>query len=259
MPQTSWKKIRAEELEEGRLLRLVLDAGKGNVLDSAAIAELREALAELASRPGLRAILLDHEGKHFSFGASVEEHLPETVGEMLAALHALARELLAPNVPLMVAVRGACLGGGLEVAALGDLVFASADARFGQPEINLGVFAPMGSVLLPRLVGSSLAADLLLSGRALEASEAAEAGLVAQVAEDPSEAARAWFREHLVGKSALALRFATRAARLAWVPAFLTRLEEVERLYLQELMAARDPVEGLRAFLEKRPPAWTDS
>ena len=102
-----------------------------------------------ATRRPLRAALIDGEGPHFSFGASVEEHLPAQCAVMLRGLHGLLVAMLEWPRPILVAVRGQCLGGGLELALAGSLIFASRDAQLGQPEIKLGVFAPAASCLLP--------------------------------------------------------------------------------------------------------------
>ncbi|MCA8981890.1 MAG: enoyl-CoA hydratase/isomerase family protein, partial [Planctomycetes bacterium] len=195
---------------------------------------------------------------HFSFGASVDEHTPDQVGEMLPALHAMARELRGMHVPVLIAARGMVLGGGLELLLLGDLVFAAPDAKFGQPEIQLGVFAPLGSTLLPSRVGEQAAADLLLSGRTVDAAEARELGLVRFVADDPGAAALEYAREHLVPKSASSLRYAVRALRAKFAPRFDAVLNELEDLYLQDLMDTHDAVEGIQAFLEKRAAKWED-
>ena len=248
--------VRCERALDGAVLRLVLDAGKGNVVDRALCEALAAAAASARAEPRLAAVVLDHEGPHFSYGASVPEHAPGEVARMLPVLHGAARALLALDVPLLAAVRGLCLGGGLELALLADRVVCHPSARFGQPEAQLGVFAPIGSALLPRLIGPRAAADLLLSGRTIEASEARALGLVAEIAEDPREATLAWAREHLVPKSARALRFVTAAARRAWREPFLADLAALERAYLGELMATRDAQEGIAAFLEKRPPRW---
>ena len=255
---TDWKTIRVEELEGGRCFRIRLASGKGNVLDARMIGELREALALVGREPRARACLLDHEGAHFSFGASVPEHRPGEVGEMLPRLHALVADQMELDVPMLVSVRGACLGGGLELAALAERIFAAPDARFGQPEVALGVFAPVGSLVLPELVGPRDALDLLLTGRSVGADEALAMGLVAEVVDDPGEAALCWAREHLFPKSASALRFATRAARCARNRRLLEHLSELERIYLHELMHTHDAVEGVEAFLQKREPRWED-
>ena len=158
-------------------------------------------------------MLLDAEGPHFSFGASVEEHLPDRCAAMLASLHALILAMLEFPAPILVAVRGQCLGGGLELALAGSPIFAAPDAQFGQPEMKLGVFAPAASVLLPYRVNQPAAEDLLFSGRSIDADEAKAIGLVQVVADDPEAAALAYFDQHLAGKSAAALACAVTAAR----------------------------------------------
>lgn len=241
---------------DGRLLRMRLARPKANVVDAAMIVALASALQEHRGASLLGA-LLDAEGPHFSFGASVEEHLPEHCEAMLKGLHALILEMLEWPAPILVAVRGQCLGGGLEVAMGGSRIFAAPGARLGQPEIKLGVFAPAASCLLPFRVNQQSAEDLLTSGRSLTAEEAQTLGLVAQTADDPEAAALAWFDEHLAGKSASSLGFALRAARIACVAQIRDRIAAVERLYLEGLMQTRDANEGLRAFMEKRAPDWT--
>jgi cyclohexa-1,5-dienecarbonyl-CoA hydratase len=241
---------------DGALLRLRLSRPKANIVDAQMIAALDGALLAHRSQPGLRGVLLDAEGPNFSFGASVEEHLPAQCAQMLASLHALVLNMLEFPAPILVAVRGQCLGGGLEVALAGGPIFAAPEAQFGQPEMKLGVFAPAASVLLPYRVNQPFAEDLLFSGRSVAASEARAAGLVHTVFEDPETAALAYFSQHLAGKSAAALACAVAAARGDMVRDVRRRLSEVERLYLDRLMATRDANEGLTAFLAKRKPQW---
>ncbi len=241
---------------DGRLLRLRLGRPKANVLDAATTAALGEGFAGVTEPADLHAVLLDHEGPNFSFGASVEEHLPEHCAAMLKGFHALIKRMLACPVPILVAVRGQCLGGGLELAMAGNFIFAAPDAMLGQPEIKLGVFAPAASCLLPRLVARQHAEDLLCSGRAINGERAAEIGLVLEVAADPEAAALAYFDAHLSGLSASSLRFAVRAARKRLGDEVAADLDRVEALYLEGLMNTRDAVEGLEAFLGKRPAKW---
>ncbi|RPH66028.1 MAG: cyclohexa-1,5-dienecarbonyl-CoA hydratase [Burkholderiales bacterium] len=241
---------------DGALLRLTLARPKANIVDAAMIAALSEALVAHAGTNRLRAVLLGAEGPHFSFGASVEEHLPARCADMLASLHALILAMLDFPAPILVAVRGQCLGGGLEVALAGGPIFAAGDAQFGQPEMRLGVFAPAASVLLPYRVNQPAAEDLLFSGRSIGADEARAIGLVQQVADDPEAAALAYFDAHLAGKSAASLAHALTAARGAMLRDVRDRLVEVERLYLDRLMKTRDANEGLAAFLAKRKPEW---
>lgn len=241
---------------DGALLRLTLARPKANIVDAEMIAALAGALAAHAQAKGLRGVLLGAEGPNFSFGASVEEHLPERCAGMLASLHALVLAMLEFPAPILVAVRGQCLGGGLEVALAGGPIFAGRDAQFGQPEMKLGVFAPAASVLLPYRVNQPAAEDLLFSGRSIGADEARAIGLVQGVSDDPDAAALAYFDSHLAGKSAASLAYALTAARGAMLRDVRNRLAEVERLYLDRLMKTRDANEGLVAFLAKRKPAW---
>jgi cyclohexa-1,5-dienecarbonyl-CoA hydratase len=241
---------------EGRLLRLRLSRPKANLVDATMIAALDTALGAHLEQGDLGAVLLDAEGPHFSFGASVEEHLPSKCAAMLKGLHRLILRLVASPVPILVAVHGQCLGGGLEVALAGHRMFVAPDATLGQPETTLGVFAPAASCLLPELLGPSRAFDLLASGRTISGREAASWGIATEAVGPPGDAALKYFHEHLAPKSAAALRFAVRAARLDHVARVQTKLAAVERLYLDELMATHDAVEGLSAFLEKRPARW---
>jgi cyclohexa-1,5-dienecarbonyl-CoA hydratase len=243
---------------EDTLLRLRLARPKANIVDAAMITAMRSALTEHLSNPALRGVLLDSEGPHFSFGASVKEHMPESCAEMLHSLHALIVQLLESPVPVLVAIHGQCLGGGLEVAAAGHLLFAAEGAEMGQPEIKLAVFAPAASCLLPELIGQTHADDLLFSGRSIGAEEAHRIGLVHSVSEDPVVAALTYFEEHLAPLSASSLRFAVRASRAEAVERIKAKIARVEKLYLEELMATQDAVEGLTAFLAKRPAQWQD-
>jgi cyclohexa-1,5-dienecarbonyl-CoA hydratase len=254
--------LRAWRERDGRLLRVRLSRPKANVLDAEMVAALDEAFSVAArpdgDAPALRGVLLDAEGPHFSFGASVEEHLPERCADMLRGFHALLLRMLELPVPLLVAVKGQCLGGGLELACAGGPIFAGRDAKLGQPEIALGVFAPAASCLLPERIGPAAAEELLLSGRSVGAEEALRLGLVSAVVDDAEAAALAWFDAHLAARSASSLGFAVRAARAGLVERVRAKLAGLEALYLDRLMRTHDAGEGLTAFLEKRAARWED-
>jgi cyclohexa-1,5-dienecarbonyl-CoA hydratase len=245
--------------KDGRLLRLRLAKPKPNLVDAAMIRALDQALSDHLPAPALSCILLDAEGPHFSFGASVAEHLPEQCADMLASLHGLLQKMIAAPLPILAAVRGQCLGGGLELACAASQIFAAGDASFGQPEIRLAVFAPAASCLLPERIGQPRAEDLLFTGRSLSASEALEAGLVQDVSENPEQAALNWFETHIEPLSASSLRYAVRAARLQYAERFKDKIARVEKLYTDELMASHDALEGLNAFLEKRKASWKNN
>jgi cyclohexa-1,5-dienecarbonyl-CoA hydratase len=241
---------------DGALLRVRLARPKANIVDARMIGALQDAFDQHAATPRLRGVLLDAEGPHFSFGASVEEHLAERCAAMLGALHALILTMIDFPAPILVAVQGQCLGGGLEVALAGGPIFAAPKAAFGQPEIKLGVFAPAASVLLPYRISLVAAEDMLFSGRSLDGEAALAAGLVQSLHDDPQAAALAYFERHLADKSAAALACALAASRGAMRADVRRRLGEVERLYLDRLMKTRDANEGLAAFLAKRSPNW---
>jgi cyclohexa-1,5-dienecarbonyl-CoA hydratase len=233
----------SELSHEGMLRHLRLDAGPGNVLDRDLLGALEGALSEAAEDTRLRAVVLGHTGKHFSYGASVPEHLPGEVETMIPAFGRVCRRLVDLPVALLAAVGGRCLGGGLELVLPATRIFAAPNAVLGQPEVQLAVFAPVASLLLPARVGQAGAEDLLL---------------VDEVTEGPEDAAVAYAEAHLLSKSAFALRLALEAARTGYRARFAEALPKVERLYLDTLMSGQDPVEGLNAFIGKRQPTWSD-
>lgn len=252
----NFQKIRLEFTHHERVARISLASPKANIVDCAMIGELDAAIAQCATRE-LNAIVLAADGPHFSFGASVAEHLPEQIAHTLHALHALLKRIHEAPAPVIAAVRGQCLGGGFELALACDLIIADKTAQFASPEIKLGVFAPAASALLPIRVGQAMASRLLLTGGAITAEEAVRCGLIARVVDDLDAGVNQWLEADFLPRSASSLKFACRAARLSLLHAFEEALPQLEHLYLDQLMATPDPVEGLRAFLEKRSPQWS--
>lgn len=246
--------------EEEGVLRLVLDRPPLNVLDLAALEQLEEALEEMASPGGARVLCLTGEGRAFCAGVAVEDHLPDTAEEAISCFGRVVHRLLELPFPVVAAVNGPALGGGCELATASDVVLAREGAKLGQPEIQLGVFPPAAAALLPRLVGRQGALDLILTGRTLDAGEAREAGLVQHVfSEEAWEDEVEAYLDRLAGMSRPVLRLAKRAVVESLDRPAGEAVDEAERLYLEELMELRDPVEGLEAFLEDRPPDWEDA
>jgi cyclohexa-1,5-dienecarbonyl-CoA hydratase len=236
--------------------RVLLGGSKGNILDATLMTALTTVLGDAGRAPDLKAIVLEGDGAHFSYGSSVQEHLPDAAAGMLSRFHQLLYALVDLPVVTLAAVRGKCFGGGLELITLCDRIFASPDASFGQPEIGLGVFAPVASVALAHRVSQSVAFDLCVTGRIVDAGEALSVGLADEIVDNPSLAALRWVQAHLESRSASSLRFAVRAARAALSSALKIQLPAAERLYLDGLMSTADATEGVRAFLEKRAPVW---
>lgn len=248
--------LKVETIRDGRVLHLTLARPKANIVDGEMLAAIKAGLDASRDDPNLAAVLLDAEGPNFSFGASVEEHLPEQCAAMLRTIHGVILDMITYPVPILVAVRGHCLGGGLEVACAGTMIFAGGDSHFGQPEIQLAVFAPAASCLLPELIGRSHAEDMLFSGRSINAEEARRIGLVHTLDDEPEQAALNYIDKHLLSRSTFALRHAVQAVRADYIERLREKISRIEKIYLNDLMSGQDPVEGLRAFIEKRPPTW---
>jgi len=228
-----------------------------HILDVTMLDELRDAIARV--NPDRHVLIIDAQGdKAFSAGASVQDHLGDRVATMLGHFHDCFRMLAKLDVVTVALVRGAALGGGCELALACDFVLASDRAKFGQPEINLGVFPPVAAYQLSRQTAPRKGLELLLTGDVIDAATAERLGLINAIFPLTEFDARAdeWL-QRLYKQSASSLRFAKRAFRLAQSADFNERLANVERLYLDELMETSDANEGLNAFIEKRTPIWT--
>ena len=254
-----YRLIKCEKEFNDSVWRIVLNAPKANVLEAAMLREISLALEDLAAHPEVKLVVFEGEGTHFSFGASVQEHTKENAAMMLKAFHEVFYRLVDLAIPTMAIVRGQCLGGGMELALFCNFIVADPTAKFGQPEIVLGVFPPPASVILPRKVGQTCADDIALTGRTLDVQEAQRMGLVTLLADegqDASQVAAQWIEKHIVPKSAVCLRIANKAVRLGFFRALREDLPRMEALYLKELMETHDACEGINSFLEKRKPQW---
>jgi cyclohexa-1,5-dienecarbonyl-CoA hydratase len=253
------QRARLEFEHDDKVARLVLAAPKANILDRAMMGELHDLAGRLLERRDLRAIVVTAEGPHFSFGASVEEHLPGAIEEALAALSQLLARMLELPAPTIAAVRGQCLGGGLEVVLGCDLILAEESTWLGCPEIKLAVFPPAATALLPLKIGTGPAAELLLTGDSWTAKRAHSLGLVTHICAEGTldEALAGWLEAAFLPRSPAALRQGVEALRRRARKAVAVDLPDLERQYIEELMAEPDAEEGIRSFLEKRSPRWS--
>jgi cyclohexa-1,5-dienecarbonyl-CoA hydratase len=247
--------IEAEE--SGGAVRVSLARPPLNVLDIPTIRELDLMLQPLAERRDLKVLVLRSALPGvFSAGVDVADHRRERVPEMLESFHAVFRRLDGLPQVTVAAVDGVCLGGGCELAAFCDVVLATPTSTFGQPEIDVGCFPPVAAVWLPRLIGRAAYA-MVLGGEPVSAAEAARMGLITAVADDLAAETSRWV-ERLGRKSAAVLALARRALRQGPTGAFADGLSGAESIYRNELTKTEDMEEGVRAFLEKRKPAWKD-
>lgn len=239
------------------LLQVTIDRPPLNILNVETIRSLRKTLSEALEDSAVRLAEIYGGEKAFSAGVEIRDHFPEHAPAMLREFHELIRAVLYAPVPVIAVVRGFCLGGGMELALAADFIVAAEDASFGQPEITVGCFAPVASVLLPRLIPEKKALELLLTGRMISGTQAEQLGFVNRVA--PSGALEIeldHLRRELLGRSPAVLGLARKAARLYSRTNFEAALREAERIYLDELLKTEDSIEGLQAFLDKRQPQW---
>ncbi|MFL6261270.1 MAG: enoyl-CoA hydratase/isomerase family protein [Thermoanaerobaculia bacterium] len=243
---------------DSRVATLTIDRPPLNVLDIPTIDLLGERIAELAADPEILVIVLRGHGERaFSAGVAVQDHTPDRVGPMLDSLHGTIRRLRDLDAITIAAVHGHCLGGGMELAMACDLMIASDDARFAQPEIELGCFPPVASALLPSRIGAGLTLDLALTGRTLTSEEAERLGLVTRrVLVGRLDHCVHEIAEQIASRSAPVVRLAKKAVRAGRDLPFPQALAETERIYKEELLPLEDVAEGAAAFLEKRRPEW---
>jgi cyclohexa-1,5-dienecarbonyl-CoA hydratase len=239
------------------MAKIVLRHPPLNVIDVAMMEELAGALGEIGARSDISVVLLSGEGKAFSAGVDVAAHTPDNVEAMLLKFHAVIRALVASKKVTVAVVHGHCLGGGAEIAMVCDVVYTTASAEWGFPEIKLGCYPPVACTALAALVGQKRAAELILTGRTISGIEAAEMGLANRaVTNEELTVAVDRLVEELVRLSPAALAI-TKKAVYAWDATHFDKgLARAEKIYLDELMKTADAQEGIRAFMEKRAPKW---
>ena len=253
------QKIQLEYLYENSVARIILDDGKGNVLDDIMMNELINILTSFKENKDIKLITFEGAGKHFSFGASVEEHTKENALKMLSTFHKIFQTIVELHIPTLAKISGQCLGGGLELALVCNFMFADKSAKLGQPEIILGVFAPPASIMLPLKIGNVKAEELLICGKIISAEEAKNLGLLNEVFEDKASmeiAVEQWIANNILPKSASSLKYATRAARASFDYFMNKNLVLFTDMFVNELMETEDANEGIVSFLEKRKPIW---
>jgi cyclohexa-1,5-dienecarbonyl-CoA hydratase len=190
----------------------------------------------------------------------VQEHTKERVDEMIVTFNRLFSLLEDVQAVTIAGVKGAALGGGLEVAMVCDLILAADNLKAGQPEIKLAVIAPVACAYMPRLIGLSRAKEILLSGETVGADEALRIGLVNRVVPlDRFDEELATHIKRFASNSAVGIRYTKKAIRIGLEQGYPKSLADIGELYLRELMSTSDASEGLSAFMKKRKPSYRDT
>jgi cyclohexa-1,5-dienecarbonyl-CoA hydratase len=219
--------------------------------------ELAHTLADIETREDISVLVLSGEGKAFSAGVDVAAHASDKVEEMLNKFHAVVRALITTKKVTIAAVHGNCLGGGAELAMVCDIVYTSATAKWGFPEIKLGCFPPVACTALAALIGQKRSSELILTGRTITGIEAEKMGLANHaVADEKLIESIENAAQELIMMSPAALAV-TKKAIYAWDSMHFDKgLARAEKIYLEELIKTADTQEGVRSFLEKREPRW---
>lgn len=232
-----------------------------NALNSVLLGELSHALQSAETNDKVRCIVLTGSEKAFAAGADIKEMAGKTFVDMFGSDYFAqeANQLLVNRKPIIAAVAGYALGGGCELAMMCDFIIAADTAKFGQPEINLGVIAGLGgSQRLTRFVGKSKSMDMHLTGRFMDAEEAERSGLVSRLVPAKKLMEETLSTAHKIAEKSV---LATKAAKEAVDRAYETTLSEGllhERRLFHSLFATEDQKEGMAAFLEKREAQFRD-
>jgi len=252
---SEYKNLKIEIAD--RVAQVTFARPKHNVFNIEMMNEFNAVLEELGNDNDLKCMVLLGEGKSWCAGVDVGDHKPDMVHDMIATFNRSFELINAIEVPLIAAVHGACLGGGMEYAIACDMVIAGKSAKFGQPEVKLGFLPPYAAIRLPQLVGPAKAIEVCTTGRVYSADEARSIGFVTQVVDDDrfTEALDQLISE-IKTNSPLIVRLNKRAVRENLGLDFKTSVQQVSDLFLNTLMKTEDTLEGIKSFEEKRRPEW---
>ena len=239
--------------------RISLNRPPLNVMNIEMMTEIGDTLEALHNEEHVKLIIISSACKVFSAGVDMVDHTPQKVFQLLEAFHRIFLTMGEIGKPTIAAVNGHALGGGCELAAFCDIVIAADNAKFGQPEIKVGVFPPIATVVFPYLVGKKKAMELILTGEAIEAKEALSLGMVNRVVPlEKLDDAVMEIASKITVSSAPVLQMMKRTMLSGEGLSFADALKNAEDIYLNQLMALEDTNEGLKAFVERRAPVWKD-
>src|SRR6185437_12610679 len=257
MNDTNSTARRIDVAIQDQLARIKFTHPPLNVFDFELMDELAQALDSLRQRAEICAVVISGSERAFSAGVDVAVHTPDKIQTMFQKFHGLILGLAKFPKITIAEVRGACLGGGAELAMVCDMCFTALDAKWGFPEITLGCYPPVACTALAALVGEKRAADLIFTGRTFSGTAAAAWGLANEaLPEGELQNAVQSRLDYLFKLSPAALMHAKKAF-YAWDAVHLDKgLAKAEKIYIEELMQTQDAKEGIQAWLEKRKAEW---
>jgi cyclohexa-1,5-dienecarbonyl-CoA hydratase len=239
------------------LAKITFNRPQWNILNIEMLSEINQRIADLQFATDVKLLMFSTAGETFSAGISIEEHTDDKTYQMIDEFHKMIRNLYLLNIPTMAVVKGAALGGACQLVSLCDLAFAAESAKFGQPEIKVGIFPTVGAVLFPYLMGMKKTMELLLTGQIISAHQAVEINLINKVVPDNAlESETEKFIATILSNSAVVIQNIKQAVRSARLIEFTEALRIAEDIYLTQLLPTEDAQEGIKAFLEKRKPQW---
>ncbi|MDP2644824.1 MAG: enoyl-CoA hydratase/isomerase family protein [Desulfobacterales bacterium] len=253
MPQLNFVKMK---ISEG-IADIIFNRPKHNVFNTDMIKEINVLLENLAEDNTLKCVVFRGEGPSWCAGVDVADHEPELVDQMINNFNHMFELIDGFDIPLIAAVHGACLGGGMEAAIACDIIIAARKAVFGQPEIKLGFFPPYAAIRLPQMVGVAKAIEICTTGKRYSADEARSMGLVSKTVEDEqfNDEVDKMIHEIQVN-SPLIIRLNKRAVKQHLGMDFSKALPSAGDMFLNTLMKTEDTLEGIKSFYEKRKPEW---
>ena len=237
--------------------KIIFNNGSLNILTIGMMAQINEALEGFLKDESLKAVIFDHNGKAFSAGVDIGDHIGDKAPKMIREFHDIFRNLNKLKCPTIASIKGAALGGGCEIAMFCDIVITSDKTKFGQPEIKVGVLPPIAVLVLPQIIGNKKAFELIMLGEIIDANEAYRLGIsnyLFPIETYDQQCAKIF--ESFNNLSTIVVQSTKKAYKKALGIDFETKLNQIEEFYLKELMSTHDANEGLQAFLEKRSPNW---
>jgi cyclohexa-1,5-dienecarbonyl-CoA hydratase len=242
---------------DGEVAHLRLDRPEQNLLNERMLMEIAAGINSVSEKASVKMILLDSAGKTFSGGIELGEYTQRRVFQLLDAFHNAFSAMLDTSKPVLVVVNGPAYGGGAELAALGDLVIATPNAKFAQPEIKLGAFPPLAAAVLPYILGPKRALELVLTGEAMSAEKAREVGLINWLVPEAELVAKVdEVIRRVTSQSGPVLTMAKKAILGSLGLPLRDGVRNSMKVFLNELADLEDSQEGLRALVEKRAPKW---